>query len=110
MAELVDNRQAELERAVGILVSAFQPENIYLFGSFARGTPSEHSDLDLLVVVKDAGEYPHRLAQEAMRVIGPHRTPMDIMFLGRDEFDRRAKVVSSLPATVLREGRLLHAS
>ena len=29
----------------------FQVEDIYLFGSFAKGTYSEHSDIDVAVVV-----------------------------------------------------------
>lgn len=32
------------------IVGAVQPERIILFGSYAYGTPSEHSDFDLLVV------------------------------------------------------------
>ena len=29
----------------------FRPERIILFGSYAYGTPTEHSDVDLLVVM-----------------------------------------------------------
>jgi uncharacterized protein len=101
---------ADLLRIAGILVRAFQPEKVYVFGSQARGTPSQHSDMDLLVVVPDAGEFPHRLAQEAYRVIGHHALPLDIVFMDQAEFDWRADVVTSLPATVLREGRLLCAA
>src|SRR3954447_23430215 len=63
---------ADIERIVDVLVRAFEPEAIYLFGSQARGTPSGHSDVDLFVVVRDAGEFPHHLAQEAYRRIGHH--------------------------------------
>lgn len=33
-----------------VLVEQFQPEQVILFGSYAYGTPNEHSDVDLLVV------------------------------------------------------------
>jgi hypothetical protein len=66
--------------------------------------------VDLLIVVPDAGQFPHRLAQEAYRVVGHHALPLDLLFMGREEFDWRAHVVTSLPATVLREGRLLYAA
>jgi predicted nucleotidyltransferase len=33
-----------------VLVEQFHPEQVILFGSYAYGTPDEHSDVDLLVV------------------------------------------------------------
>lgn len=35
-----------------VLVDEFHPEQVILFGSYAYGTPDEHSDVDLLVVKK----------------------------------------------------------
>ena len=40
-----------LEQAVERLKSEFQPEQIWLFGSHAWGTPTEDSDVDLMVIV-----------------------------------------------------------
>src|SRR5438874_699899 len=92
---------ADLARIVAALVRIFEPEHIYVFGSQARGTPTWHSDVDLLVVVPDAGEFPHHLEQAAYRAVGHHLLPLEIIFMSRDEFAWRAEVVSSLPATVL---------
>lgn len=33
-----------------VLVEQFQPEQVILFGSYAYGNPTEHSDVDLLVI------------------------------------------------------------
>ena len=41
--------QGLLETAVERLKAEFQPEEIYLFGSHAWGTPTEDSDVDLMV-------------------------------------------------------------
>ncbi|GAC1327015.1 MAG: hypothetical protein NVSMB22_18370 [Chloroflexota bacterium] len=101
---------ADLLRIIAALLHTFRPERIYVFGSHARGTPSRHSDVDLLLMVEDAGEYPHRLAQQACRVVGHHILPLEIVFMNRDEFAWRAGVMTSLPATVLREGKLLYAA
>lgn len=38
-----------------VLIEQFQPQQVILFGSYAYGQPSEHSDVDLLVV-KDVNE------------------------------------------------------
>jgi predicted nucleotidyltransferase len=99
---------ADLARIVSTLVSTFRPARVYAFGSQARGTPTPDSDLDLLVVVDDAGEYPHRLDQAAHRAVGRRLLPLDILFMSADEFSWRAEAAASLPATVLREGRLLY--
>jgi len=101
---------ADLVRVVTTLSHAFAPERIYVFGSQARRSPSPDSDVDLLVVLPGKAKHPHRLAQDAFRRIGPHALPLDLVFMGREEFDWRAEVVTSLPATVLREGHLLFAA
>ena len=99
---------ADLARILATLVRTFRPERVYAFGSQARGTPTHDSDLDLLVVVEDAGEYPHRLDQAAQRAVGHRLLALDILFMSADEFSWRAEAAASLPATVLREGRLLY--
>jgi predicted nucleotidyltransferase len=33
-----------------VLVEQFHPEQVILFGSYAYGSPNEHSDVDLLVI------------------------------------------------------------
>jgi hypothetical protein len=38
------------------------------------------------------------------------RAGKDVIVLTRDEFNRKRHVVASLPATVLREGKLLYAA
>ena len=40
------------------MVSVFDPQAIYLFGSRAWGQPTEDSDVDLLVVVKSSDDPP----------------------------------------------------
>ena len=45
--------QAELEKLKELIINAIPVEQIYLFGSYAYGTPHKDSDLDLYVVLKD---------------------------------------------------------
>jgi predicted nucleotidyltransferase len=91
------------------LVDYFQPERIYLFGSVARGDDGPDSDLDFLVVVPDdttAEKLRPGAARAAVRGTGYAK---DIVSLRRTDFDERAMwVKASLPATVVREGRVLY--
>ena len=99
-----------LAHLVERLVAAYQPERIYLFGSKARGDWGPDSDFDLMVVVPDSAP-PERqestLAYDALRGTG---TTADVLVVNRSYFDSRLHVVASLPATIAREGRLLHAA
>jgi predicted nucleotidyltransferase len=45
--------RAELDKLTELIVNAIPVEQIYLFGSYAYGTPHKDSDLDLYVVLKD---------------------------------------------------------
>jgi len=108
-AELVqqDPRLAEVVRR---LVAAYEPLWIYLFGSVARGEPGPDRDYDLMVIVSDGAPPDRRrsrLAYEALRGTG---IAADVLVSTRSRFERRARVVASLPATVLREGKLVHAA
>ncbi|MFN7658777.1 MAG: nucleotidyltransferase domain-containing protein, partial [Dolichospermum sp.] len=38
------------------LVTALEPEQIFLFGSYAYGEPTEDSDVDLLVIISKSDE------------------------------------------------------
>ena len=93
------------------LVEAYQPERIYLFGSVAREDAGPDSDYDLMVVVPDdtpPERLRSRLAYEVLRGTG---TAADVLILAKSSFERRAaRVVASLPATVLREGRLVYGT
>ena len=41
-----------IDKIIPIIVSLASPDQIVLFGSYARGTGSEKSDIDLLIVKK----------------------------------------------------------
>jgi predicted nucleotidyltransferase len=110
MDSLTPEQSAEVTGAVERLIDALQPEQIYVFGSYARGDATADSDVDLFVIVADSTVPAHRRARTAYEAVGPHRLPLDILVMPRTEFDRRRVALASLPATVLREGRLLYAA
>lgn len=91
------------------LLEAYEPARVYLFGSTARA-PGPDSDYDLLLVVRDDAPERRRgsrLAYEALRGTG---TAADVLVCTQSYFDARLHLRASLPATVVREGVLLHAA
>ncbi len=100
---------ALLAEVVRRLAEAYQPERIYLFGSKARGEAGPDSDYDLLVIVPDDAP-PERLrGRLAYQVLRGTGTAADVLVWRKSNFERRTRVVASLPATVVREGRLVYA-
>ena len=110
LPHLSPTEHRELMRSLVRLVEAFAPETIYVFGSHARSAPRANSDIDLLIVVRASNEPPYRRAQRAYAAVGAHSVALDIQVMTRGEFEERLAAVSSLPATVVREGRVLYGS
>ena len=92
------------------LVEAYHPECIYLFGSRARGEAGPNSDYDILVVVPDNAPENQRRSRLAYEVLRGTGVATDVVIWRRDRFQQREHLKSSLPATVLDEGKLLYAA
>lgn len=110
LPDLSEKQARDLAGVIGRLVAALRPERIYVFGSYAKGMVTPDSDVDLLVVVPQSDLPPHRRDQLAYQAAGEHHLPIDILVITSQEFERQRQGVSSLAATVLREGRVLYAA
>jgi predicted nucleotidyltransferase len=90
------------------LAEEFQPEEIWLFGSHAWGTPTEDSDVDLMVVVDESCERPVRRMQRAHRCLGDLPMSKDVFVQTRHEFDRYRHLSPSLQHQIVQRGRKLY--
>ena len=99
-----------LTEMVRRLVDAFDPECIYLFGSYARGEADSNSDYDLLMIISKSELPRYKRDQAAFRVLCGVGASKDVIVLTRKEYNSRLTVVTSLPDTIEREGRLLYAA
>lgn len=93
------------------LVEALNPLEIYIFGSYAWGTPDEESDLDLLVVVDqiENDKQRHRALVEGFTVLSGLRISKDILLYSKAEFDEIASNVTTLCYKVKRQGKKIYA-
>ncbi|MDI6809841.1 MAG: nucleotidyltransferase domain-containing protein [Candidatus Eisenbacteria bacterium] len=97
-----------LSESVRRLRGSMPAERIYLFGSRARGEATEESDFDFLVVVQDSPLPRYKREQQAFRALCDIGIAKDVLVFTRREFEKGLAVVTSLPATVAREGRLIY--
>ena len=110
LPHLKDEDVRALAQIVERLIEAYQPECIYLFGSKARGDNGPDSDFDLMVVVPDSAPNDRKRSRLAYEVLRGTGTAADVLVYTRGAFESRLHLAASLPATVLREGRLVHAA
>jgi predicted nucleotidyltransferase len=97
--------RAELDKLKELIINAIPVEQIYLFGSYAYGTPHKYSDLDLYVVLKD--DVPMRDLdaglQIRMAIARKKSMPVDILAKKKRDFDKRLEDIT-LERIVNRDG------
>jgi predicted nucleotidyltransferase len=100
---------AALSEVVRRLVAVYRPERVYLFGSVARGDAGPDSDYDILLVVPGDAPPELRRSRAAYTALWGTGIASDVLVWTASQFDSRVHLAASLPATVIREGKLLHA-
>ena len=102
-----DQKLAEVVRR---LVEAYRPERIYLFGSKARKESGPDSDYDLLLLMPDDAPAKRRRSRLAYEVLRGTGTAADVLVCTKSWFNARLHLKASLPSTIVREGKLIHAA
>jgi predicted nucleotidyltransferase len=99
-----------LAEIVRRLVEVYRPERIYLFGSTARGDTGPDSDYDLMIIVPDDAPSALKNPDAGYRAMEGLPRSGDFLVWSRGDFEKRLHLRASLPATIVREGKLLYAA
>jgi predicted nucleotidyltransferase len=105
---VITSNPSILDEIVSRLAKGLGAEQIYLFGSQARGQAGPGSDYDLLVVVPKSDLTRYQREALSYDLLWGLATPVDVIVLTRAEFTRTAQVRTSLAASVKAEGQLLY--
>lgn len=98
----------QLEKIKQTILNTVETEAIFLFGSYAYGTPGEHSDFDLYIIIPDDSIRPLEAAQIINNVIyEDQRKPVDIL-VGRASDFRRRSQLPTIERTIARDGVMLY--
>lgn len=112
MSHIVDKMLLEkdeyLRKMVALIVDHYSPERVYLFGSKARGDAGPDSDYDFLVVVRR--KVPRSKKEKFVDKRWKARLfeATDVVVWTRKSFEELSRLKTSLPATVIEEGKLLY--
>ena len=90
------------------IINSVPIEKLYLFGSYASGTPNEDSDYDFYMVIPNNGMRPLDAINAAyMAMRGLKRKSVDILAGTEEIFARRSKG-ATLERKIAREGIVLY--
>lgn len=95
----------DLETLKNIIIKTVPTEQIYLFGSYAYGTPHKDSDLDIYIVVKDNApkrelDYMDDVNEAMYKKI---TMPVDVLALRKNRFDDRI-TDATMERKIIRDG------
>ena len=89
------------------ILNGMRADEVWVFGSRARGDFREDSDLDLLVLIPDSDEARHVRSRRARSIVADIYMPMDICVLTRNEWQKQVRIANTLPFLAQKEGRIL---
>ena len=97
----------EIESYAKNVAAKFRPDKIILFGSYANGSASEDSDVDILVIMPHRG----KASQQALSIRRdvPKRFPLDLVVQSPAEAERRLQGGDPFTTDAHRLGRVLYA-
>lgn len=98
---------AQIEAMTQQIVQQFHPLKIILFGSYARGSFTVDSDVDLLVVMEVSGSK-RRKAAEIDLALAERTLPLDLIVVTPQEYERYRNVMGHIIYPVVREGKVLY--
>lgn len=84
----------------------FNPEKVVLFGSYAWGTPTEDSDVDLLVIMSAIEGHPVKFAGK-IRYTLPRDIAIDVLVRDLEFVDYRVKNFDGFMSQILEKGKIL---
>jgi predicted nucleotidyltransferase len=108
---VIDVTDKVLDEMVHAIAREIDPEQIYLFGSHARGTARPDSDVDLLIVEAESPCRPGSRWEKLVRLselLARFRVPNDVLIYSRPEVEKWRYSINHVVARALREGKLLY--
>ncbi len=94
----------KLDEIINILLPAFKPTQIFLFGSRSRGEAREDSDYDIFFIVKNSTLTPIRRMQRASTLLWGIGVKVDVFIYTEQEYMDWKDEFSSIPHTIATEG------
>jgi predicted nucleotidyltransferase len=104
---MTTEQEVQLEALLKTLIECVKPEKVVLFGSYANGTATPQSDVDLLVILESDLRRDRR--QEMIsRALRPRRVPVDILAYTPIEVETCMANPASFVRHILTTGKIIY--
>ena len=107
MNALLAKQPPYLSEVVDRIVNKFHPLKIILFGSWARGSAREDSDLDLLVVLAKT-DHKRKAAIQIGNSLSNLPIGKDIIVTTPEDIEKYGKIVGDILLPALEEGKVIY--
>lgn len=99
----------QIDSLINTITKKFNPQKIFLFGSYAYGNPGAHSDLDLCIITDLSDKRKIDVIRDIRKEIRNNfQLPLDILIYEDGEFQQRAKLPNTLEFKILKQGILVN--
>lgn len=99
--------QSQIQQLVKEIARGYQPEKIYLFGSYANGSPTYDSDIDLFIV-KNTSKRRNERTVEVVAAIKDYISAMDIIVYTPQELEIAMTQFMNIGKIAVTTGKLLY--
>ncbi len=89
------------------IINNFNPEKIILFGSRVWGSPTDWSDIDLLIIMDYYG-VSSKITAKISQIARPPYIPIDIIVRSPQEIQYRIKIGDHFIRRILTKGKVLY--
>lgn len=96
--------QNEIDKVIRRIVARTQPQKVMIFGSYAKGTATIKSDLDILVIKETELPMANR-ADDLAPMLSNALIPVDVQIYTPEEVEEYGKEQFSFVKGVLESGR-----
>ena len=105
----MSNYHESLDSLMKQVIQICDPLKIYLFGSHARGTNNENSDIDLLIVLSDDSDRKSTI-KKLYNTINNIQISYDLLVVNDSVLEKHKKNIGLIYATILKEGKVIYAA
>jgi len=100
-----------MDKIISIIVSLAKPDQIVLFGSYARGENTASSDIDLLIIKKDL-KNGRKISGSVYKAFLKNDigVPVDLLTIDYNRYIALGDEIGYIYRTIKREGKIIYDS